>query len=165
VIARLRSELRTAGRREIGGVLMGEHVEGGTFRIVEISVQRSGGTVAHFERDPEHHRVALAEFFARTRNEFTRFNYLGEWHSHPSFPAVPSLNDIHTMQRLVEDADVGVNFAVLFIARLRLWGRLETSANAFRPHAEHEPVELILDRDRLQKPRSIRQRISGFFRV
>lgn len=131
MIKRLKRELY--GRsREIGGVLVGEHVAPDTFRIVDISFQRRGGTVAHFVRDPEHHRDFLAEFFARTGNDYQRFNYIGEWHSHPAAAALPSGPDFVTMFDLVQDTDVGVNFAVLIIARLPRWRRLELSATLFR---------------------------------
>jgi hypothetical protein len=46
--------------------LVGEHVEADSFRIVDISIQRRGGTASHFVRDPEHAKVFLADFFART---------------------------------------------------------------------------------------------------
>src|ERR1700741_5319800 len=81
VIQRLRRELRSAGRREIGGVLMGEHVQETMFRIVDLSVQRSGGSAAHFVRDPSQTQAALAAFFSRTSGDYERFNYIGEWHS------------------------------------------------------------------------------------
>jgi hypothetical protein len=38
----LKRELRAAGRREIGGVLLGELVGPGVFRVAEITVQRTG---------------------------------------------------------------------------------------------------------------------------
>ena len=85
IVKRLRRELRRAGNREIGGLLMGEDLGNGDFRVVEISVQRSGGTEACFIRNPEDHQTELDTFFARTGNDYSRFNYLGEWHSHPSF--------------------------------------------------------------------------------
>ena len=40
----MKRELRAAGRREIGGVLLGELVGPGIFRVAEITVQRTGGT-------------------------------------------------------------------------------------------------------------------------
>ena len=52
LIQRLQSELKRAGNREIGGLLMGEHVRDEVFRIVDISVQRSGGDRACFIRQP-----------------------------------------------------------------------------------------------------------------
>jgi integrative and conjugative element protein (TIGR02256 family) len=131
VIKRIKRELR--GRnREIGGVLVGEHVSNDLFRVVDISVQLSGGTAAHFVRDPEHHRAFLADFFAQTGRDYQRFNYLGEWHSHPRFAPLPSGEDFITMLNLVADPEVGANFAVLIIARLHRWSRLEISATLFR---------------------------------
>jgi hypothetical protein len=51
---------------------------------VDISFQKRGGTFAHFVRDPTHHKAFLTDFFASTGKDYKRFNYLGEWHSHPS---------------------------------------------------------------------------------
>ena len=60
---------------EIGGLLMGEHVRDEVFRIVNISVQRSGGDRACFIRHPKSHKKALKKFFAQTGNDYTRFDY------------------------------------------------------------------------------------------
>src|SRR5882757_1955172 len=111
IVKRIRRELR--GRlREIGGVLVGEHVTADTFRIVDMSVQRGGGTVVHFVRDAEQAKAFLAGFFGRTGHDYRRFNYIGEWHSHPSFRPLPSGEDFATMYELLEDTDVGVNFLI-----------------------------------------------------
>lgn len=133
IIKRLHHELRRAGRKEIGGLLMGEHARDEIFRVVDISVQRSGGSQACFIRNPADHQAQLQEFFARTAEDYRRFNYLGEWHSHPSFEPVPSPTDIQTMQSIVNDPDVGVNFLTLLIPRLSSKKQLEATAMAFRP--------------------------------
>jgi hypothetical protein len=96
-------------------------------------------------RDPEHAKVFLADFFARTDNDYLKFNYIGEWHSHPAFEPLPSGPDFATMYDLVEDSDVGINFAVLIIARLRLWGRLEISATLFRSGVVPESISVEVD--------------------
>src|SRR5262249_15377301 len=103
ILDRLQRELRKGGRLEIGGLLMGEHVAGETFRLVDFSVQHSGGSAVHFVRDPAEHQTQLDGFFARTAADFTRFNYLGEWHSHPSFEPLPSPEDVATMHSIVAD--------------------------------------------------------------
>jgi hypothetical protein len=77
----------------------------------------------------------LAKFFADTGADYTRFNYLGEWHSHPTFEAVPSSTDVRTMQSLVSDPAVGVNFLVLLVARLSIERQIEATAMAFTPSA------------------------------
>jgi len=143
LMERLHNELRGAGRREIGGLLMGEHVDGDRFRIVDFSVQRTGGTRSCFIRNPRSHDKHLEAFFERTNNDYTRFNYLGEWHSHPGFAPLPSTEDLRTMQSIVDDTSVGVNFLVLLIARLAECEDLELTATAFRPGIAHSPVNLV----------------------
>ncbi len=147
VIKRLERELRRAGRREIGGLLMGEHLRDELFRLVELSVQRGGGTNVCFIRRPQDHKAQLEKFFAQSGNDFTRFNYLGEWHSHPSFEPLPSDTDIRTMQSLVEDPDVGVNFLVLMVCRMASGrGRvLELTATAFRAGANPLAVPISVE--------------------
>jgi len=125
--------LRAAGRREIGGVLLGELVKPRTFKIAEITIQRSGGTFCHFVRDPKLHEKAIEQFFERTGRDYERFNYLGEWHSHPSFSTRPSRSDIRSMYRIVSEPSVGANFAALVIVRLSSRAELEMSACVFRP--------------------------------
>ncbi|GGN67268.1 Mov34/MPN/PAD-1 family protein [Oceanobacillus indicireducens] len=89
----IKQELEEAGGREIGGVLMGEHVNKNTFRISDITVQRRGGTVITFIRDIKESLQKLREFFKRTNHQYKQYNYLGEWHSHPSFSLSPSIQD------------------------------------------------------------------------
>lgn len=146
IIKRLRRKLR--GRiREMGGVMVGEHIGQDEFRIVDISFQKRGGTIAHFVRDPAHHKAFLADFFTSTGNSYERFNYIGEWHSHPAFEPLPSGEDFRTMYDLVDDPDVGVNFAVLIIARLRGWSTVELSATLFRPGYMPDAVRVEVQRD------------------
>jgi integrative and conjugative element protein (TIGR02256 family) len=145
LIRRLLRELRRAGNREIGGLLMGEHVREEVFRIVDISVQRSGGTHACFIRHPKDHQKALKKFFARTGNDYRRFNYLGEWHSHPGFAPVPSDTDVRTMQSLVVDATDGANFLVLLIAKQDHANRLQATATVFS--ANSRPLLVPLQND------------------
>jgi integrative and conjugative element protein (TIGR02256 family) len=142
IVKRLKRELRRAGSREIGGLLMGEHVRDEIFRVVDISVQRSGGSHACFIREPKDHEAHLKRFFARTGGDYTRFNYLGEWHSHPSFKPFPSDVDMQTMQDIVNDPAVGANFLVLLIAKLAGKKQIELAATAFRAGAP--PVIVVL---------------------
>lgn len=162
IVERLKRELR--GRsREIGGILVGEHVEHETFRIVDISVQLSGGTAAHFVRDPVLHKAFLDDFFQRTGRDYLRFNYIGEWHSHPTFTALPSGEDFTTMLELICDPAVGVNFAVLIIARLGLWSGMQLSATIFRTGYAPEPAGVAIEEDDTIMRLTILQKILRLF--
>jgi integrative and conjugative element protein (TIGR02256 family) len=145
VIKRLKRELRRAGRQEIGGLLMGEHVRDEVFRVIEISVQGSGGSHSCFIRNPSNHKAQLEKFFAETCNDYARFNYLGEWHSHPNFDPVPSFTDIETMQSIVDDPDVGANFLVLLIPKLGSRKQIEATATAFRARTLPLAVPLLAE--------------------
>ena len=142
VRTRLRRSLRAARRREIGGVLMGEQIEPGHFRVVDLSVDGETGGNAHFVRSPEAHADALERFFQRTGNEFDRFNYLGEWHSHPRFPVTPSVQDAASMLELVH-GERGIDFAVLLIVRLDWWRSIASSCTLFRLGLQPSAVEIL----------------------
>jgi proteasome lid subunit RPN8/RPN11 len=142
VRARLRRALCAARRREIGGVLMGEQIERGHFRIIELTIDSRTGGEAHFVRSPEDHAAALYAFFERTGNEFDRFNYLGEWHSHPRFSVTPSVQDAASMVELVH-CDRGIEFAALLIVRLDWWHRIACSCTLFRRGLQPSVVEIL----------------------
>lgn len=129
--ARLLRELRRAGTDEVGGVLATERVADRVFRIVDLSVQRRGGSFAAFSRDASLHKRFMRRFLDLTGHQYERFNYLGEWHSHPSFPALPSPKDIHTMHSLLEAPDQVANFLILLVVKRSTAGKLEASAHAF----------------------------------
>jgi proteasome lid subunit RPN8/RPN11 len=142
--ARLLRELRRAGANEIGGVLATERVAEGVFRIVDLSVQRKGGSFAAFSRDAILHKRFMRRFHDLTGHQYERFNYLGEWHSHPSFPALPSTKDVLTMHSLLEAPDQVANFLVLLIVKRSSVGKLEASAHAFARGFEPMRVPLAM---------------------
>jgi [CysO sulfur-carrier protein]-S-L-cysteine hydrolase len=128
---RFHTSLRQAGNREIGGVLFAEQIKPSHFCIVDFSLDPCSGSHARFRRDPQAHQKTLDEFFLRTGQDFQRFNYLGEWHSHPSFSVRPSAQDLSTMTDIVEDQNSAIAFAVLLIVRLRLRVWIDHSLTIF----------------------------------
>jgi [CysO sulfur-carrier protein]-S-L-cysteine hydrolase len=142
---RIRGALAGAGHREIGGILMGECVEPGLFRVSDLTLQGHGGSFASFIRRAGESLAALTRFFRRTRREYRRFNYLGEWHSHPSFSPEPSDKDVETMLGIALDPLVGANFVALLIVHLASDAALECSATTFWPDGTFLPARLILE--------------------
>lgn len=129
----LKKELIVAGTQEIGGVLLGEHVSEGVFRISDFTIQGSGGTAVSFIRHIHQSlRNRLTDFFNKTKHNYTKFNYLGEWHSHPSFELTPSIRDRGSMWQIVNDHTVGANFIMLLLVK---WneGEVEGSVSIFVP--------------------------------
>ncbi len=141
---RMRKALSRAKRREIGGVLMAEQIEPGHFRLVDFTVDEITGSAAHFVRSVEHHHAALSGFYKQTASEYGRFNYLGEWHSHPNHLPVPSTTDIASMQALV-CGERDIPFAMLLIVRSAWWRRMLISATLFQHNQKPEPIEILGD--------------------
>jgi hypothetical protein len=71
--------------------------------------------------------------YYRTQHDYTRFNYIGEWHSHPSFTPVPSRCDDNSMREIVQDPKVGANFVVLLIVKLHDGKELQASVHTYLP--------------------------------
>ncbi len=139
---RMMSSLTKAKRREIGGILMAEQVNPGEFRIIEFSIDDITGSAAHFVRSPDYHRAALEAFFARTGNDYARYNYLGEWHSHPNHSPNPSTTDINSMNDLL-DEERNISFAILLIIKRGWWRRLLCTATLFRQGEELSNIQVI----------------------
>jgi hypothetical protein len=110
--------LRGAGRREAGGQLYGEQLAPSHFKVNELTVQEQLGTRAHFTVNIPSALRDATTYFERTGHNYQRFNYIGEWHSHPSFDVSPSDEDRTTMLDLVRDTEFKGTFAVLMIVRL-----------------------------------------------
>jgi proteasome lid subunit RPN8/RPN11 len=145
IASKLIRALRKAGHQEIGGILMGECLEADCFRIVDLTIQQQGGAFASFIRSISSTVVPLKRFFQRTNHEYQRFNYLGEWHSHPSFCTEPSARDIHTMWEMLDDPTVGANFLVLLIVRLNAAETLESTLTVFVPQQPPFQAEFKLE--------------------
>jgi integrative and conjugative element protein (TIGR02256 family) len=108
---------RRSGINEVGGILFGEHIDTEHFRVAELTVDEQG-LVANFKRSIQHVMGTCKRFFNKTNHDYRRFNYLGEWHSHPSYNVYPSSRDDQSMLEIVCDETVGANFVVLVIVRL-----------------------------------------------
>ncbi len=138
--------LKKAENREIGGILMGEKVAESVFRVKDLTIQSHGGTYASFTRFLEVNLSSLQNFFHETGYDFTRFNYLGEWHSHPAFSLEPSSTDCNTIREIVEDSSVGANFVVLMIVRLDNAAQLEGTVTVFFPEHQMFKGKLIQEK-------------------
>ena len=139
---KIRKALRVAGSKEIGGVLMCEQIAPGHFRVVNLSIDSQTGGRAHFVRSVQAHAEALNAFFLETGHQYERFNYLGEWHSHPRFSVTPSAQDIGSMIDLVE-GERNIEFAVLLIVRLAWWRSIRCSCTLFFRGANPSPIEIV----------------------
>lgn len=143
----MRRACERAGSRETGGMLFAEHSGEEEFTVLEATVAATGW-ISTFVRTLGDGLRRLEAFFKRTRHEYTRFNYVGEWHSHPSFALEPSSTDDETMHSLAADPAVGARFVVLVIVRIED-GVLRGAGWAYSNAGRHV-TRVILDRAEAQ---------------
>jgi [CysO sulfur-carrier protein]-S-L-cysteine hydrolase len=143
IASQMVAALSEAGPREIGGILMGEHVGPNTFRVKDITIQRKGGTFATFVRVVRNIIGPLQAFFRKTHHDYTRFNYIGEWHSHHSFALSPSPTDHKSMIQIIDDPQFGANFVVLLLAKLSDEAVLDCAVFIYEPQGRPRTGELV----------------------
>ncbi len=140
-VQKLVTALERAGTSESGGQLFGEQLAPSQFRVTDLTVQSRRGSFASFIVDVVEAGKAALGFFRRTGHNYARHNYIGEWHSHPSFAVEPSTKDANTMRDLVGAEDFAGSFAVLMIARLD-GPKLRTGAWLYDPRGNEQRVTL-----------------------
>jgi len=143
--ARLCTALERAGRNEIGGQIFGEKLAQSDFRATDVTVQKRRGTIAKFLVDIVQAARDAMRFYDRTNHVYTRFNYIGEWHSHPSFDVRPSRTDVESMRQLVLDSSFQGLFAVMVIVRLD-GEEISAAGWVFSPSGTEEPIQLEFEK-------------------
>jgi hypothetical protein len=143
IVAQLVEALKVGGNREVGGILMGEHVEAQTFRVQQITVQLEGGTFARFVRWVENIITPLRDFFQSTNHDYVRFNYIGEWHSHHSFALVPSPTDDGTMFDILSQPRFDARFVVLLLTKLAQSKQLSCAVMVYQPGERPFPGQVV----------------------
>lgn len=141
IVGRMRVGLERAASREIGGILMARQIIPGCFEIVDFSVDELTGERAHFVRDPIFHNAFLDQFFEKTGHDYENYNYIGEWHSHPQLPILPSLTDLESMEDLV-NGERNIPFAVLLVVRSDTSAEFVATATFHQCGARPVPVRI-----------------------
>lgn len=145
IVGRIVAALGEAGSREIGGILMGEHIGLDTFCVKDLTIQRKGGTFVTFVRVVRNILGPLQAFFRKTHHDYARFNYLGEWHSHPSFALSPSTTDHRSMFEIIDDPQLGANFVVLLLVKLGEQAVLDCAVFIYEPRAQPRTGEVVYE--------------------
>jgi proteasome lid subunit RPN8/RPN11 len=147
-----------AGSRETGGMLFAENTGPHAFHVAEVTTSPVG-RFASFIRVITDGLARLEEFFRRTHYDYTRFNYLGEWHSHPAFALEPSRTDDATMHEIAGDPGTRALFVVLMIVKVE-GEMLEARAWAYFPGDGRQDCEVAMDGSSgEEKPRDVLRRM------
>jgi [CysO sulfur-carrier protein]-S-L-cysteine hydrolase len=113
--AKIYTALKQFNHYEIGGMLIGYQKGKNHFAIADVTIADDTGkfSIFNFIREPIKSIKIVTELFKKKK-----YNYIGEWHSHPKFTLQPSSKDIATMKGIISDKGYGVNFVLLIITKL-----------------------------------------------
>lgn len=119
--------LTSADGNETGGILLGKDV-GAT-----VSVQTAGGpgpeaerTPMTFRRDVDHANILADEGYAVDGRV-----WIGEWHTHPNGPTMPSNIDLQTYAHILSQEDLAFRRLLTIIVTPcaeHCWGHLHANA-------------------------------------
>ncbi|TKD13770.1 hypothetical protein FBT96_19055 [Rhodobacter capsulatus] len=141
-LANLQIYLAQGGKREIGGWLVAEQIAPGEFELVGLTVDLETGTRDRFDSLPEPHSKQMDRILLENSGRVGRVDYLGEWHSHPTFPPIPSKIDLTSMMHMVENS--GPSFAALVIVRLMRNASIQATITTFQRGQMPEVGRLII---------------------
>lgn len=98
---------------EFGGLLIGRYSEDKKTVFIQETVLPLKYTSSryNFKRSTDGLRTTLEKYYDRT----PRLHYVGEWHTHPDNPAVPSSTDLAALAQIVAHDEVYINNPLLLI--------------------------------------------------
>lgn len=140
-VAAVHDALARAGANEIGGQIFGEQLAPSQFLASELTFQKRRGTFTRFFVDLVQATCDALRFFHKTQHRYARFNYIGEWHSHPNFEVRPSVVDVESMRKLVRDPAFKGRFAVLMIFKVEK-GTVQSGGWLFDPEGSEFQIQL-----------------------
>lgn len=142
-LEKMQTFLKAGGIREIGGWLVAEQIAPGDFELVGFTVDLEVGTRNRFASLPGLHSEQLDQLLKENSHRSGQVDYLGEWHSHPTFPPTPSTIDLAAMTNMVENS--GPSFAALVIVRLRDTASIEATITMFQRGQSPANGRLIIE--------------------
>lgn len=93
VADKIKKAVKKAGKKEIKGACFAEKIDDNIFEIEDVYISKIGSfsfsnLVVSFK-----YRMFENKYFKKHSNDYEKHNYIGDWHSHPSFELVPSSYD------------------------------------------------------------------------
>lgn len=117
VTSKIYETVQLAGINEIKGSCYAFHKDNDLFEIEETYISQQKGTFS-FSNLIINCKYNLFEkrYYKKHRNNFKEHNYIGDWHSHPSFKLKPSNYDIEEVNS--ELINSNANFLIQIIVKI-----------------------------------------------
>ncbi len=100
ITLRLIKQISKYSPLETKGALFAEDLGNDTFKIDEVYLEPKPGTTTFVKLYINHEYVTFQKNYHKLRNNnFSKYNYIGDWHSHPLFECYPSSYDVSEVEK------------------------------------------------------------------
>jgi proteasome lid subunit RPN8/RPN11 len=127
---------------ETKGALFAEDLGNDTFKIDEVYLEPKPGTTTFVKLYINQEYLSFQKNYHKFRkNNFSKYNYIGDWHSHPLFECLPSSYDVSEVEEDIKKSNA--IFLVQIILKV-LKGRLVGNAFYYTRETSAKKVKLSI---------------------
>lgn len=119
VVSEIKQHAKRHFPKEYGGVLIGKYSKDQKTASIHhiIHPKKFKNSPSFFEANVISINKKIKQYYEDSNGELI---YLGEWHSHPNMPAIPSSIDVNAMSKIDQDKEVKIASPILLIAHVTL---------------------------------------------
>jgi len=142
ITLRLIKQISKYSPLETKGALFAEDLGNDTFKIDEVYLEPKPGTTTFVKLYINHEYVTFQKNYHKLRkNNFSKYNYIGDWHSHPLFECFPSSYDVSEVEKDMKQSNA--IFLVQLILKV-LKGKLVGNAFYYTRETSAKKIKLTI---------------------
>ncbi len=137
------NQVKKHSPNETKGALFARRINDELFEIDAVYLEKKIGSFAFVVLENNSKYKEFQKKYNKTHHfDFKNHNYIGDWHSHPSFELIPSGYDIKEVQNDLEKSNA--NFLIQIIVKVSN-DRLIGNAFLYDNNKSAEKIELIIE--------------------
>jgi len=134
---------------ETKGALFAEHLGDNIFKIDSVYLEPKPGTTTYVKLVVNRvYQAFQNSFHKKHQYHFSKFNYIGDWHSHPLFECIPSSFDVEEVQKDLKNSNA--NFLVQLILKVNQ-DKLIGNAFYYSNQVSAKKIHLVIENDSKKK--------------
>lgn len=138
----LKRELEVMNQNETRGSFFAERVNGALFKVNDVYFSKKRGTFSFIKMlIGDEYKKFQKNYHKKYFFEYEKYNYIGDWHSHPSFSCLPSSYDI--AEAIDDFKKSNANFIIQIIIKIEN-DKLVGNAFLYDKYNIASEIELII---------------------
>jgi [CysO sulfur-carrier protein]-S-L-cysteine hydrolase len=136
----LHKQIHRHSPNETKGALFAKQIDDDHYEIDEVYLERQIGSIAFVRLyNNQRYKRFQKQYHAKHDDDFLHHNYIGDWHSHPSFECVPSSFDRMEVEMDLQQSNA--NFLIQVILKVE-YNKLVGDAFLYNKDASAQQIQL-----------------------